>query len=409
MSDITHVVDGNEIALLRNGGEYFPALIAAIDAARERVWLETYIFSNDGSGRAVAEALIRAAQRGIETRIVIDGFGSFDHIGTLEDAMKAGGVVIEVFRPERQRWRFRKSRLRRLHRKLALIDKDIAFCGGINIHDDRNMRGYANPESYGARFDFAVKVSGAIVEEIDDAMDALWDALRREEGNPKNAGLRALERAGQRVRAAFRDDSGSEAQSPLSKRSPLRFVYRDNVRHRRSIEANYLVAINRAKSEVFIANAYFFPGKRMLQALNAAEARGVRVRLLLQGRREYFLQHYASRAFYDALFNNDIEIAEYCASFHHAKVAVIDSEWATVGSSNIDPFSLLLAREANVFVNDTGFASELKEALEIAWMRDSKLLERYQWERRSWSTRLKSRVAYRLARLMLAIFGYNLR
>jgi cardiolipin synthase A/B len=135
----------------------------------------------------------------------------------------------------------------------------------------------------------------------------------------------------------------------------------------------------------------------------------VRVRLLLQGRREYFLQHYASRAFYDALFNNDIEIAEYHASFHHAKVAVIDGEWATVGSSNIDPFSLLLAREANVFVNDTGFASELKAALESAWTRDSKLLERHQWDRRPWFTRVKSRVAYRLARLLLALFGYSLR
>jgi cardiolipin synthase A/B len=406
MSNRMHSVDGNEIALLRNGGEYFPALVSAIDAARERVWLETYIFSDDASGRAVANALIRAAQRGIETRLVIDGFGSRDHIGTLDRDMKAGGVAIEVFRPERQRWRFRKSRLRRLHRKLVLIDNDTAFCGGINIHDDFNVRGYANPESYGARFDFAVRLRGAVIGHIRDAMAALWDVLYDDNDDQKGAGLRALERAGRRAMQAMRT---SRADEIASHQDRLRFVYRDNVRHRRSIEANYLLAISGAKREVFIANAYFFPGKRILSALNAAEARGVRVRLLLQGRREYFLQHYASRAFYDALFNSNIEIAEYHASFHHAKVAVIDDEWATVGSSNIDPFSLLLAREANVFVNDIGFGGELKEALETAWSRDSKVLERHQWERRSWFTRLKSRVAYRLARLLLFLFGYSLR
>jgi cardiolipin synthase A/B len=408
MSITTHTIDGSAITLLRNGGEYFPALVEAIESASRDVWMETYIFADDTTGRAVANALLRAVARGARVRLVLDGFGSHDHIGSLDDAMTAGGVQIAVFRPETRRWQFRKSRLRRMHRKLVLIDDHVAFCGGINILDDFNMHGYKNAESFAARFDFAVQLTGAIIAEIRDTMDAMWEALRDDPNDSRNAGLRALERAGRRAVQALREKPRN-AETGIRGAPKLRFVFRDNLRHRRSIEAAYLIAINNAKTEVFIANAYFFPGKRILAALNAAEARGVRVRLLLQGRKEYFLQHYASRAFYDALFNSGIEIAEYTASFLHAKVAVIDNVWSTVGSSNIDPFSLLLAREANVFARDTAFATELRDALEIAWTRDAQLLERHHWEQRSLWTRLKSRFAYRVARFLLAMLGYNLR
>lgn len=409
---MTRVIDGHQLRLLRNGGEYFPALLDSIRAAAHSIWIETYIFADDETGRAVASALVDAASRAVEVRLVLDGFGVHDHIGSLDELMKRGGVQISVFRPETSRWRFRKSRLRRMHRKLVLIDDRVAFCGGINILDDFNMHGYTNAESFAARFDFAVRVEGPITNEIRETMDTLWETLRNDPHASRNAGLRALERAGRSLRAFARN--ASREQKPehdpnANTASRVSFLYRDNLRHRRSIEAAYLLAINRAMQEVLIANAYFFPGKRLLAALNAAEARGVRVRLLLQGRKEYFLQHYASRAFYDRLFNSGIEIAEYTASFLHAKVAVIDGVWSTVGSSNIDPFSLLLAREANVFVEDSEFAKELRDQLDRAWTNDSHVLERTHWEKRSLLMRIKSRFAYRVARLLLAVFGYNLR
>ncbi len=407
-----HRIDENDITLLRNGGEYFPALIAAIDAAHVRVWLETYIFADDTTGRAVAEALIRAASRGVEVRVVIDGFGSYDHICELDQRMKQGGVKLAVFRPETSRFRFRKSRLRRMHRKLVVIDERNAFIGGINIIDDFNMHGYANAESFGARFDFAVRIEGSISLRIATAMREMWDRLVSEGETPRGrvgrGSLYALEQAGRRALSAFRGREPKRA-TPAGHSTQLWFVYRDNLRHRRSIEAAYLRGIANAKNEVFIANAYFFPGKKLLAALNAAEARGVRVRLLLQGRKEYFLQHYATRALYDALFNGGIELAEYQASFLHAKVAVIDGHWATVGSSNIDPFSLLLAREANVFVAHAAFATELKQALDAAWVDASRPLDRSDWSRRTFFTRIKSRVAYRVARLLLTLFGFGSR
>jgi cardiolipin synthase A/B len=411
-----HRVDDNDVTLLRNGSEYFPALIAAIDAAQTRAWLETYIFADDETGRRVADALIGAVSRGVDVRVVIDGFGSYDHIGELDRRMKAGGVKLAVFRPETSRWRFRKSRLRRMHRKLALTDEAIAFVGGINIIDDFNMHGHASAESFDARFDFAVRIEGGLSVRIAQTMREMWDRLTDDTSGRAAQltadSLHALERAGKRAASAMRALRGTgSTTSPLNDSGNygpnLWFIYRDNVHYRRSIEAAYLLAIKGAKREVFIANAYFFPGRRLFAALNAAEARGVRVRLLLQGRREYFLQHYASRALYDRLFNAGIEIAEYHLSFLHAKVAVIDDQWATVGSSNIDPFSLLLAREANVFVSHDAFADELKQSLEVAWNGASRVVERSDWHRRSLFTRIKSRVAYRVARLLLTIFGYG--
>jgi cardiolipin synthase A/B len=408
-----HRVDDNDITLLRNGGEYFPALIAAIDAAQTRAWVETYIFADDKVGQAVADALIRAVSRGVDVRLVIDGFGSNDHIGELDRRMKQGGVKLAVFRPETSRFKFRKSRLRRMHRKLVVVDQSTAFVGGINIIDDFNMHGYANAETFGARFDFAVQLDGAITSQIAATMHQMWQRLTETEASSRatqvtRASLEALERASHRAFGA-KPRNEEFATGNVNDRPMIRFIYRENIRNRRSIEAAYLLAISRAKREVLIANAYFFPGRKILAALNAAEQRGVRVRLLLQGRREYFLQHYASRALYDRLLNGGIEIAEYQASFLHAKVAVIDGEWATVGSSNIDPFSLLLAREANVFVYDAAFAGELKECLETAWNSAAHPLEHSHWRRRPLFSRIKSRVAYRVARLLLTLFGFGSR
>jgi cardiolipin synthase A/B len=408
-----HTIGDNTIQLLRNGGEYFPALIAAIESADRFVWLETYIFANDSTGQSIADALEGAVSRGVEVRVVIDGFGSSTHLGELGERMKTRGVKLAVFRPETSRFRFRKSRLRRMHRKLVVVDDRLAFCGGINLIDDFNMHGYANAHEFGARYDYAVALEGPIVVPIKETMNAMFERVargeRREfETSVTRASLRALEEAARRTRGAFSRDPHRRTHARVSDASApptIRFVHRDNVNHRKSIEAGYIAAIGAARREVLIANAYFFPGRKLRKAMNDAELRGVRVRVLLQGRREYFLQHYATRALYDMLFNHGIEVAEYRASFLHAKVAVVDDRWATVGSSNIDPFSLLLAREANVFVEHEPFALELKASVDAAWNQDSNVIERSDWNRRPWFVRVKARVAYAIARFLLVVFG----
>jgi cardiolipin synthase A/B len=183
------------------------------------------------------------------------------------------------------------------------------------------------------------------------------------------------------------------------------FVIRDNMLHRRDIEKAYLSAIAHAKIEIIIANAYFVPGRKFRQALLAAAARGVKVKLLLQGRKEYILM-FATHAFYSQFLSAGIEIYEYRKSFMHSKVAVIDDFWATVGSANIDPFSLLLANEANIVVQNKKFATELKSDIEVS-IQNAYHVTQLEWEQDSKLKNFFSWVVYGVVKGFLSIVGSN--
>jgi len=181
-------------------------------------------------------------------------------------------------------------------------------------------------------------------------------------------------------------------------------VLRDNLRYRKRIEHFYRYAIAQAQREILIANAYFIPGVALQRALLKAAGRGVRVTLLLQGRYEYFMQHHTSRAMYGVMLAAGIEIIEYEPSFLHAKVAVFDGPQgaiATVGSSNLDPISLLLAREANVFVRDDAFAAELRGHLVEAMHKVGVRIESQAYLKRPFATRSLAWIAYALMRVAL--------
>jgi cardiolipin synthase len=186
-----------------------------------------------------------------------------------------------------------------------------------------------------------------------------------------------------------------------------KFVVRDNLRHRRDIERAYLAAIRVARHEIVICNSYFFPGIRFRRALVAASQRGVRVTLLLQARVEYILLHFASRALYGQLLEGGVIIQEYHVSMLHAKVAVIDNRWATVGSSNIDPYSLLMAREANVVVRDPEFAMQLRRELDRMINEGSTTLVVDRWRDRSRLYKAAIWVAYGIVRLAMGFLGYG--
>ncbi len=378
-------VDGNRVTLLVSGVEYFPALEAELDAARHEIHLETYIFENDVAGRAIGAALARAARRGVETNVMVDGFGSSDLDAAFIAELRGAGVNFLVFRPDNSPWIFRRARLRRLHRKIAVIDARVAFVGGINIIDDMDTPGHTPP-----RFDYAVRVEGPLVARVHAAVKRLWALVT---ATQLRAGWRRLREMG-----PFSAPRGGQRAA---------FLVRDNIRHRSDIEQAYLSAIEGARSEIIMANAYFFPGIHFRRALMDAAARGVRVVLLLQGRVEYVLLHYASRALYGAFLDGGIEIHEYHKSFLHAKVAVVDGYWATVGSSNIDPFSLLLAREANIVIEDQTFAGQLRESLVTAMAEGSRKLEPQYWQRQPFPVRVMTWLSYGLARLLTGLFAYG--
>jgi cardiolipin synthase len=382
-----HSIASNQLTLLQNGAEYFPQLCDDLDAARHSIYLETYIFAADETGRRVADALQGAAVRGVAVRLLLDGFGSAELPAQWLDELRAAGVQVLWFRRDISPFTLRRSRLRRMrrHRKMVVIDSDVAFVGGINIIDDVDTDG----DSRAPRLDYAVRVQGAMACEVRVAMVHLWDVVTW-------AMLRRREKKA-RSEAARKPDAHSAV---------ITLLLRDNLRHRRDIERAYLNEITHAQHEIMLANAYFLPGRAFRRALVHAVQRGVRVVLLLQGKVEYRLQHYATRALYEQLLAAGIEIYEYHASYMHAKVAVVDGKWATVGSSNIDPMSLLLAREANLAVRDESFALELRTSLLGAIEHEGRRIALDDFHQLSWSAQLLSRISYALIRLIMGVLGY---
>lgn len=387
-------VSGNHVRLLRNGEEYFPALVAAIDEAVTEIFLETYIFADDETGSIVADALARAAARGVAVHLLLDGFGARDFAPRFRDMLRRAGAEVLVFRPRISPWSLRRGRLRRMHRKLACVDGRVALVGGINVIDD-----YDTPDQTPPRYDYAVRVEGPLTEDVRASSARLWTQVSWATFRRRWPGF--VRRPGGAAGAA------PEAPDPAQGGLRAALVVRDSMRHRSDIEDGYLHFIGEAKEEVVIACAYFFPGRRFRRALMDAAERGVRIVLLLQGKIEYALQYYASRALYGALLDAGVEIHEYHRSFLHAKVAVFDRRVACVGSSNIDPFSLLLAREANVFVDDRGFAEQLRTSLEQAMRRGATPVPQQQWRLQSLWLRLRVWLAYGIVRLLASFATYE--
>lgn len=376
-----HFVRGNRLTLLPGGEDFFPALRQAIDAAEHEIHLETYIFAEDETGSLIAEALRRAASRGVRVRLLIDGFGSRNFAERRLTELRDAGIQAMVYRPDISPLALRKRRLRRLHRKIAVIDRRVAFVGGINIADDP------------PRHDYAVRIEGPLLLAVDRAASRMWEIITW-------ANFR------RRYRLSRDSQRCPLVAEPIGAATAA-LVLRDNVRRRRDIEDCYLEAIAAARDEILIANAYFLPGRRFRRALIDAAARGVSVTLLLQGRPEYWLQHWATQALYGFFLARGIRIFEYRKSFLHAKVAIVDEAWATVGSSNIDPISLLMAKEANLVSVDRHFADALRARLNAAITSDSIEVRQSNWSLFSPLQRLLHWASYQLIRMAVGITGYR--
>lgn len=326
---------GNRIRLLENGEEFFPRVFAAIAGARREILIETFILFEDKVGTALQQALIAAGRRGVEVHVTVDGYGSPDLSSKFIEALTDAGVSLHVFDPRPRLLGMRTNVFRRLHRKLVAIDGYLAFVGGINFSAD-----HLGDYGPGAKQDYAVEVEGPVAADI--------HRFARD----------ALEAVGGRWRWWWSRVNASPdgAQALL--------VTRDNGDHRTDIESHYRAAIRRAREELIIANAYFFPGYRLLRDLRNAARRGVDVRLILQGQPDMPIAQFGARTLYDYLLDAGVQIYEYCQRPLHGKVAVADGDWATVGSSNLDPLSLSLNLEANLMIRDRRFNSELRERLQ---------------------------------------------
>ena len=397
-----HLSPDHAVRLLHGGADFFPALIEAIDANQTEIRLETYIFNFDATGESVANALIRAAQRRVSVLVMVDGIGTPPLTDRWSQRLEEAGVQWHRFLPLGWIGVVLPLRWRRLHRKLCVVDSVHVFCGGINVIDDcvdLNHGALSSP-----RFDFAVKVTGPLVKEAHSTLEQFWLHVKvgqqMEHLQWKKLGQTFKQVLSQRSAAsALRKADHSQGAVWAA------LVLRDNLFHRSSIERTYRKAIGEAREDVLIASAYFLPGRKLRNALIHAAKRGVRVRLLLQGRYEYFIQLHGARMVYGALLDAGVEIYEYTAGYLHAKVAVVDGHWATVGSSNLDPLSMLLAHEANVVVEDAAFALALQAGVLRALDQQSVRVDPQGYKQRAWHARLLDRVALGLVRLVLFLMG----
>ena len=330
-------VPGNHFELLENGEDFFPRVFEAIARAEREVMLETFILWDDKIGRQLHAALLSAAQRGVDVHVLVDGFGSHDLPPPFITTLVEAGVKFRIFDPGRQFMGQRLNLLRRMHRKIVVVDGHLGFIGGINYSAD-HVADYG-PE---AKQDYAVQVRGPIVAHMHQfTHDAVLTRAERK----------------RRQRQA-----GAPGRPHVGTAHAI-FVTRDNHQHTNDIERHYRVALRAARHRVVIANAYFFPGYRFIREMRRAALRGVDVQLILQGRPDMPIVRTAATMLYDHLLRAGVRIHEYCDRPLHGKVALVDHDWSTVGSSNLDPLSLSLNLEANVVIQDRAFNAALHERL----------------------------------------------
>jgi len=394
----------NRVRILKSGVQFFPALIGRIDQARTSVSLETYIFANDDAGRAVSDALVRAAGRGVTVRVITDGIGTEGNLPFF-DEWKQSGVEHRIYNPHLL---FGPLGFSRTHRKLALIDNIHAFCGGINIVDDYEQNRARLKEP---RWDFAMEAQGPVANDVRDAFDLQWERIRLgvKPREPRSAGCEPEQQAQsesqpQPTHWSSRRAARARRRARLGEihavdQPCVAFVARDNLLNRRAIEKAYLRAIAHAEREVLLANPYFMPGRRLRRALVYAAQRGVRVSLVI-GRKEFVALDYATPFLYGNLLKHGVRIAEYEKTMLHGKVAVVDADWATIGSSNLDALSLVLNNEANMVLVNHAEIAGLRDAILKAFDEAAPIDEKH-YASRPVTERMLSWLAYNTYRVMM--------
>jgi cardiolipin synthase len=342
-----HWREGNRVDLLENGEEFFPRVHKLIEEARTSVYVETFILADDCVGRELRETLIAAAGRGVEVDVLADGFGSDGLPEEFVKGLTGAGARLHLYEPRRRLFGRRTNVFRRMHRKIVLIDGRIALLGGINFCKDQLVR--EGPDSL---HDYAVEIEGPVVDDI--------RAFVQRSPSAPDVSLptrRWWHWRGRRQRAPL-------PSAPTAGTALVKFVTRDNHGHRGDIEREYRIALRAAKREIVIANAYFFPGYRVLRDIRCAARRGVSVALIVQGKPDMPIVSVVARWLFHYLVPAGVRVYEFCERPLHAKVAVVDGRWSTVGSSNLDPLSLSLNLEANVFIDDVAFHDELHARLQ---------------------------------------------
>jgi cardiolipin synthase len=365
------LVGGNRVEVLVDGPATYEAMFAAIDAARDHINIESYIVEAEGPGQELARRLIEKRRQGVKVHLLFDHFGSLQTASSYFDALREAGVQMCCFNPLRPSVKSVVSKAMHLrdHRKLLIVDGRIAFTGGVNIACVHAQRPGEAADCTPWR-DTHVRIEGPVVARLQKLFLDHWTG-----------------QTGQRPRLA-------RYFPPLAVAGTQQVAVAacDAGRRRNPFYTSLLRAIELAQHRVCITAAYFVPPRRLLRALAKAAARGVEVRLVLPSISDSRPALYAGRSHYSRLLRAGVRIFERQDALLHAKTAVIDGVWATVGSSNMDWRSFLHNAEANVILLDEGFAQEL-EGVFANDLSHSVEIRPEQWRHRGFRARLLESLA----------------
>lgn len=361
----------NHVKLVRSGAPYFDLLMEMIDSAKESIHIQTYIFGDDQTGRSIADALIRAAQRGVEVYVMVDAYGSQSLSDNFIKRLTDAGVYFKKFRPLYKSKRFYLGR--RLHHKIVVVDSSRATVAGLNLADRYND----TPEEK-AWLDFALYTEGEVAHELENIC-LRRIKVRRHRHNRNNGSAKTREVC------------------------PIRIRENDWASRKRDIYQTYLEMFRNSQTSLTIMSAYFLPGRTFRKSLEHAAKRGVKIRVILTGYADIPLIKYAERYIYRWLFRNNVEIYEYQKNVLHAKLAIADSRILTVGSFNVNNLSAYGSIECNLDVNDERFVASVEEQLEEIIERDCRHITEEDLRKRNVFAKLAHKVAYETFRFMFFV------
>ncbi|GAB3462998.1 phospholipase D-like domain-containing protein [Azotobacter salinestris] len=368
---------GNRLSLLVDGDAFFPRMLAAIAEARWRIDLELYLVKDGHCAGLLIDALVAAAQRGVQVRCLFDGFGALGFGATLRARLTEAGVALVLFNP--LRWRFGLHNLHRDHRKMLLVDDRLGYIGGTGATDE-----FWDPQdTSGLWHEVMVEIAGPLLADWRTLFDHQW-MLCHEWG---------------RWRSQRPPKPPRIPPVPLRREGSGRLAYAEASQHRDVLQS-LIRSLHRANRRIWLATPYFLPTWKVRRALLKAARRGVEVRLLLAGRNtDHPPVRYAGQRYYRRLLRAGVRIFEYQPRFLHLKMVLVD-DWVSVGSCNFDHWNLRLNLEANLETRDPAFIAEVVECF-LADFQVSHEVDRQQWQARPWYRRLRQRLWGWLDRLVV--------
>lgn len=339
----------NQVQLVNGGRDYFDLLLRLIDKAQQTIHLQTYIFDADQTGRMVADALVKAARRGVKVYVLVDGYASRKLPREFVQEIRDAGVYFRFFEPL-----FKSSNFyfgRRMHHKIFVADALHSLTGGINISDR-----YNDVDDQPAWLDFGLYASGKVAREFCLVCNNTWRGFQTSIKPPRCP------------------HSPAETEAALKGDAMLRIRRNDWVHGWNQISGSYLRMLRSSKSHILIMSSYFLPGERFKRSLKKAAKRGVKIQVVVAGSSDVVISKNAERYIYDWLLRNNIEIYEVKERVLHAKIACCDGNWMTIGSYNVNDISAHASIEANVEVSDPTFVKKVEHVLKATLESDCVLI-----------------------------------